>query len=88
MLTLTEMEEGLGKLNGWSLDGQSISKDIEFGSFGDAVAFLDKMKSVVDKERHYPTIFLERTLARIILTTKGEGLSKKDFEIAEEIDKL
>lgn len=89
MLTLADIEEGLSKLNGWALDGQSISKEIEFKDFGETIVFLDKIKTVVDKEKHYPTIFIDETRVRLILMTRAErGLSKKDFEIAEAIDKM
>lgn len=89
MLTLEDIKNEMGKLNNWSLDGQSITKDWEFRHFKEAIEFLNKVKDVAVEKNHYPRIFVDGVAVRLVLTTDYEnGLSKKDFELAEELDKI
>ena len=89
MLTLAEIGKGMERLDGWSLDGQSITKEWEFKHFREAIAFMNKVGEAAEKKNHYPTVFIDNTRVRLILTTEYEkGLSEKDFGLAEELDKL
>ncbi len=89
MLTLAEIQIGMSRLNEWSLDGQSVTKEWEFKHFRESVAFLNKVSETAEKNNHYPTVFLDKTRVRLILTTEYErALSEKDFQLAEELDKI
>ncbi len=89
MLPLVIIQERMAKLKDWALEMDCIVKDYEFCSFKEAVEFVNKVKEVSDKQQHYPMLIVTEGMVKISLTTHSEkGLTSKDFELAEELDKL
>lgn len=89
MLPLSIVSEKLGRLNNWALDGSAISKDFSFISFKDVMEFVNKISEIAERQSHYPTIIFGKNMVKVSLTTHSEGgLTSKDFEFAEEMDKL
>lgn len=79
----------LGELNGWSLlEDKSIEKVFVFKNFKEALAFVNKVGEIAEKEGHHPdiTIFDYKNV-RITLSTHAiGGLSDNDFILAAKID--
>ena len=89
MLTLKEIQEQMKELKDWSLDFSSISKDFIFKDFKEALDFVNNTGEIAEKLGHHPDIMINYNIVRLSLTTHSEkGLSKLDFEVAREIDKL
>jgi 4a-hydroxytetrahydrobiopterin dehydratase len=89
MLTLSEINEAMSGLNDWSLELNSLSKIFSFGDFKAALEFVNKVGEIAEGLGHHPDITLNYDQVRLSLTTHAEGgLTKKDFEVAREIDKL
>ena len=89
MMNLGEIQMGMAKLKNWSLEGKAIAKELEFDNFKDAMDFVNRVAQVADAQGHFPTMMIESTKVRMYLTTVQEnGLSEKDFGLAQEIDKL
>jgi 4a-hydroxytetrahydrobiopterin dehydratase len=89
MLTLGIIQERLKKLNGWGLERDFIVKDYTFGNFREAIAFVNKVAELAEKRNHHPDIVISYNKLRLSLTTHAEhGITSKDFELAEEIDKI
>ena len=89
MLTLHDIQLGMQNLKNWALDGNSILKEIEFKDFKEAMQFVNKVSEIAENKGHHPDIFIFYNKVRLILTTHSSGgLTEKDFELAEEIDKI
>jgi len=89
MMTLGELSERMSKLSGWSLEENCIIKDLEFKDFKESMNFINKVAELSEKMNHHPDIIINFNRVRISLTTHEEhGLSNRDFDLAEEIDKI
>jgi len=89
MMPLFEIQEKMGKLRNWSLETDSIVKDKVFRDFKESMEFVNKVAEIAEKHNHHPTILISYNTVRMNLTThSAKGLTAKDFEVAEEIDKL
>jgi len=89
MLTLSEINEEMKDLKDWSLEADSISKVVTFANFAEARDFVNKIGEIADRLNHHPDIYWQLDTVKIVSMTKCEkGLSKKDFELAKEIDRL
>ncbi len=89
MLSLGDIQDKMSKLRNWALEQDSIVKDKIFKDFKEAMEFSNKVAEIAEKHAHHPTLIINYNSVKISLTTHSErGLSEKDFEVAEEIDKL
>jgi len=89
MMNLQEINQEMSELDGWALTGSSIEKNFSFGNFKEAIAFVNGVGEIAEKNNHHPDIMINYDQVRLSLTTHSEsGLSKKDFEVAKEIDNL
>lgn len=79
----------MNELKGWSLEGDSISKEIKFASFREAIDYVNKISEIAEQKNHHPDILITYDIVRLVLTTHHEnGLTEKDFEVAKMIDGL
>ena len=89
MLPLNVISERMQKLDNWSLEEHSIVKDYSFENFKEALEFVNKIGEISEKMNHHPDILISYNKIRLTLTTHSERtLTFKDFELAEEIDKI
>lgn len=89
MLPLFEIQNKMTKLRNWALEGSSIVKDRVFRDFKEAIEFVNKVAEIAEKHNHHPSIVISYNIVRLTLTThEAKGLTVKDFEVAEEIDKI
>lgn len=89
MMPLGLIAENLKKLNNWSLEMNSIAREFTFKDFKEALEFVNKVGEIAEERQHHPDILLTYGKVRISSTTHSEGgLTSKDFELAQEIDKL
>jgi len=89
MLTLGDVQQRLGKLEGWGLEADTIVKDFRFTDFKASMEFVNKVGEIAEARGHHPDIIISYNKVRLSLTTHSEnGLTSKDFELAEEIDKI
>ena len=89
MLPLGTIQQYMEKLDNWSLEGEKIIKDRQFGTFKGAIDFINAVAKIAESQEHHPDIIISKTRVRLGLTTRSEqGLTAKDFELAEQIDKI
>ena len=82
-----EIERGLAELDGWSREGDQIERKLEFASFMDAIAFINRIAPLADVADHHPEIFNVDNRVELVLTTHdARGLTAKDFALARQID--
>ncbi len=83
--------ELLRDLPGWSLagDGTSIEKKFKFADFITALAFVDRVSALAEREGHHPDIRFGWGYCIVTLTTHSiRGLHENDFIMASKIDAL
>ena len=66
-----------------------LKRTFTFPDFVSALAFVNRVGDVAEKEGHHPDIYLAWGKAEIkIWTHKVDGLTESDFILAAKIDKL
>jgi len=84
-----EIDAKLSRLSGWKFSNDSIVKDFKLKDFQEAMGFVVKIALAAEKMEHHPDMTIEYDRVRIILTTHTvEGITEKDFDLAEKIDKF
>jgi len=88
-MNLARINERMSHLKDWAIDGGALVKDIELGNFREAMIFVNKVSDIAERLNHHPDILISYNLVRLTLITHSERcLTDKDFETAEEIDKI
>ena len=88
-LNKQEIEFRLSRLTGWQYVNNSIKKEFKLKDFQEAMGFVVKIALAAEKMDHHPDMTIEYNRVKIILTTySDEGVTTKDFDLAEKIDKL
>lgn len=90
-LNAIEAEVLLKQLHGWSVaaDAKSITREVRFKNFAEALAFVNQVGAIAESEGHHPDITLGWGKVGITLTTHAiGGLSENDFIVAAKIDAL
>lgn len=87
-LTAEEIEKYLPEVPGWEvLENKKIRREFKFKDFKDAMAFVNKVADLAEREGHHPDIFIHGwNKVRIDLATHAiGGLSENDFILAAKI---
>ncbi len=88
-VTRAEAEERIKKLNGWTLEGDSIRKQFTFADFPSAVKFVNRLVPDAEAADHHPDILINYKRVTLTYSTHSEGgLTPKDFEGAAAADRL
>jgi 4a-hydroxytetrahydrobiopterin dehydratase len=81
----------LPEVEGWRVenDGRELHKRFQLGTFGAAIAFVNRMAELAEAEGHHPDFCLHYDVLDVTLTTHAvHGLSENDFILAAKIDEL
>lgn len=82
-----DIEERLEELDDWEWDNDTITREIEFGSFMDAIDFINRIANHAEEMDHHPEIYNVYSSVELTLTTHDAGgLTDKDFDLAAKID--
>ena len=82
-----EIGNRINTLQGWSRNGDQIERKLEFGTFLDAIAFINRIAELAEAADHHPEIFNVYNRVELVLTTHdADGLTAKDFDLATQID--
>jgi 4a-hydroxytetrahydrobiopterin dehydratase len=89
LLSDQEIENRLGGLDGWSREGDTITKTFSNGDFVGSVKFVDSIVEPAEGMGHHPDLELSWDKVKVTITNHEEGgLTEKDFELANKIDAL
>jgi len=86
-----EFSQYLDQVKEWEVvEDKKLQRTFKFKNFKEALAFVNKMGEVAEKENHHPNIFLYGwNKVRVTLFTHViGGLSLNDFILASKIDKI
>ncbi|HYR27742.1 MAG TPA: 4a-hydroxytetrahydrobiopterin dehydratase [Thermoanaerobaculia bacterium] len=75
---------------GWiNVDNHHLEKELTFPDFATALAFVNRVGALAEEANHHPDIVLGWGKVKITLFTHtANGLTRKDFDLAEGIDRL
>jgi 4a-hydroxytetrahydrobiopterin dehydratase len=87
-LTGEEIAPLLRQLDGWEVvEEHHLSKEYRFANFADALAFVNRLGAVAEREGHHPDIAFGWGYARLQIYTHAiDGLTDSDFILAAKID--
>ena len=89
LLSQDEIESRLGGLEGWSRDGDAITKAYDRGDFVGAVDFVRRIVEPAEEMGHHPDLSISWSEVSLSITTHAAGgLTENDFELASRIDQL
>jgi 4a-hydroxytetrahydrobiopterin dehydratase len=89
LLEDSEVEAKLADLDGWSRDGDAITKTFERGDFVGSVKFVDSLVEPAEAMNHHPDLEISWDKVKVMITNHAEGgLTANDFELAGKIDAL
>jgi 4a-hydroxytetrahydrobiopterin dehydratase len=84
-----EISERLGRLDGWSREGDSITKTFDRGDFVGSVKFVDQLVEPAEEMNHHPDLSISWSEVKVSITNHAAGgLTEADFELAGRIDAL
>jgi len=74
----------------WREDGDALTRDLEFANFAEAMAFVNRVAEVAERENHHPDIAIHSwNRVRLSLSTHSEGrITDADRAMAAKIDEL
>ena len=75
--------------NSWEIKDGKLYREFKFKSFVSAFGFMTQVAILAERANHHPEWSNVYNKVEIYLTThEAKGISKRDFELAEEIGKL
>jgi 4a-hydroxytetrahydrobiopterin dehydratase len=89
VLNEDQIKKRLGALRGWQRKNSEISKVYDLKDFVRAMGFVNSVALLAEKANHHPDIDIRWNKVTLTLSTHSEGgLTEKDFNLAEEIERL
>jgi 4a-hydroxytetrahydrobiopterin dehydratase len=87
-LSREDIARRMQTLNGWTLDGDAITKRFTFAGFPEAVAFVGRLVPIAEGADHHPDVVINYKRVTLTYTTHDEGgLTEKDFDGAAAADR-
>jgi 4a-hydroxytetrahydrobiopterin dehydratase len=89
LLSDEQIDERLGGLEGWSREGDAITKSFDRGDFVGSVRFVDRIVEPAEAMNHHPDLSISWSDVKVSITNHAAGgLTEADFELAAKIDQL
>jgi 4a-hydroxytetrahydrobiopterin dehydratase len=87
LLPDNEIESRLAELDGWSREGDTITKSFKNEDFVGSVKFVDALVEPAEDMGHHPDLSLSWDEVTVSITNHAAGgLTEADFELAKRID--
>ena len=85
-LTEKDIVAQLAQVPSWRRSGKSIVLVKKFGTFLEAIAFVNHVAKLADPVDHHPDILIQYTRVTLTLSTHSAGgLTELDFSLAQKI---
>ena len=86
-LSAEQVQENIGDLPSWSLNGESLQRTFRFDDFVGSMAFVKKIASLAEKMKHHPDIMIRFNKVTLTLSTHDAGgITENDFTLARATD--
>ncbi len=84
-----EIESEVAELDGWSYDGDRIRKTYSFDSYMEGVDFVEEVAEKAEDANHHPDLHVGYEEVEVTLKSHDvDGITDRDWSLAEEIDEL
>jgi 4a-hydroxytetrahydrobiopterin dehydratase len=88
-LTVSEVQDAVAGLNGWSIEDGKLSRDFKFASFIEAFGFMASAAIEAEKMNHHPEWSNVYSKVSVQLVThSANGITNLDVELAEKMNAL
>jgi 4a-hydroxytetrahydrobiopterin dehydratase len=89
-LTDEELDAALAGLPGWTRDGDVIRRTLKAADFRAAVDLVDRVADAAEAADHHPDIAITgyRSVTFTLSTHAAKAITRRDIELATEIDRL
>lgn len=88
-LTMQELAGAVTKLEGWTLEGDTLVWQKLFPSFSAAFAFAAQVALLAERRDHHPEIALSyKKLTLRLITHDVGGITERDLEFARALSRL
>ena len=88
-LSDADIDAKLERIPGWKRVGNAIERTWRFGTFAEAVAFMERLFALAEETDHHPDLLNSWTKVRVRFTTHDAGgLTNRDFRIAAKVDQI
>jgi 4a-hydroxytetrahydrobiopterin dehydratase len=89
ILSPAEIVSCLPACHDWQIENGELARTFQFGTFPDAVAFVNKVAGLAEEAGHHPDIDIRYNRVRLALVSHDAGgLTGKDFALAAAADRL
>ena len=76
-------------MDGWEETGGALERTFEWASFAEAIAFVDRIAELAERENHHPDIAVSYRKVTLRWTTHSAGgITERDRELAARSDEL
>jgi 4a-hydroxytetrahydrobiopterin dehydratase len=80
---------GEGYPSGWSERDGALERTVEFPTFMDGIAFVNRVAALAEEANHHPDIAIHyRTVTLRLWTHTAQAITERDVRLAERIDQL
>lgn len=89
-LSEAEIQQELGKLEGWRFERDALAKTFKFGSFREAISFMVRAGFEAEAMNHHPewTNVYNKVEVRLNTHDAGGKVTGKDVELAGRLEKV
>ena len=89
-LSDAELAAELRRLPDWRRDGATIERTAQLADFRGAVALVNAVAGVAEAANHHPDVCITgyRTVSFKLSTHAAKALTRRDIDLATEIDRL
>lgn len=78
---------GLARLPGWTRAGRAIERTYRFADFAGALAFVNRVGALAERQQHHPDIVIHYNEVTLTLWSHDAGgVTERDFRLAAAID--
>jgi 4a-hydroxytetrahydrobiopterin dehydratase len=89
LITADELDTALKKCPEWEIEGETITRTIEFEEFNEAIDFVNNLAEIAEEAQHHPDIDIRDTLVTVRLMTHDVGgVTELDIQLAQRVDNL
>jgi len=89
-LTDAEIAAALAQLTDWTRDGDVIRRSVKVAGFSAAAELVRSVAAAADAANHHPDVHVTgyRNVTFELTTHAAQALTRRDIELAAEIDRL
>jgi len=88
-LSEADITKRMRAVRSWQRNSSEITRTFEFDNFAGSMKFANAVAELAEKEDHHPDILVQYNTVTLTLSTHSEGgLTAKDFDLAEKIEKI